>query len=179
MEGAGIIKIAVIGAESTGKTALCTGLATHYNTMWVPEYAREYFNHSDIYNYTLNDLETIAHRQLETEEELLPRARRFMFCDTNLLTLKIWAVLEFGKVPPFIEEQLALRKYDHYLITNNDIPWQADPQRLNKFSRDLILEMNKKEVVAVGLPYTVIMGAEEQRIKNAIAQLDRIFKTGK
>ena len=67
MEKDPIIKIAVIGAESTGKSELCAALAKHYNTVWVPEYAREYFNHSDIYNYTLKDLELIAKKQIELE----------------------------------------------------------------------------------------------------------------
>ena len=60
MESRSIKKIAIIGAESTGKTQLCQDLALHFNTHWVPEYAREYFNNSDIYNYSLNDLEQIA-----------------------------------------------------------------------------------------------------------------------
>jgi nicotinamide riboside kinase len=37
-----IKKIVVIGPESTGKSTLCEKLASHYNTLWVPEFAREY-----------------------------------------------------------------------------------------------------------------------------------------
>ena len=74
-----IRRIGIIGAESTGKTALCEALANHYNTVWVPEYARKYFNDSEIYNYSLEDLVKIAHRQLVLEEEFLPNANRFLF----------------------------------------------------------------------------------------------------
>ena len=37
-----IIKVVLFGPESTGKTTLSRQLAKHYNTKWVPEYAREY-----------------------------------------------------------------------------------------------------------------------------------------
>src|SRR5215213_3373828 len=96
-----IRRIGVIGAESTGKTALCEALAKHYKTVWVPEYAREYFNDSDIYNYSLDDLVKIAERQIKSEEECELIANRFLFCDTTLITLKIWAELEFEQVPAF------------------------------------------------------------------------------
>src|SRR5688572_24969104 len=119
MEKKDICKIGIVGAESTGKTTLCEKLAAHYNTVWVPEYAREYFNNSDIYNYTLEDLIAIAKKQISMEEELLEKANKILFCDTTLITLKIWAELEFEMVPLLITEQLGKIKYDHYLITDN------------------------------------------------------------
>ena len=39
-----IKRIAITGPESTGKSELAKGLAEHYHTLWVPEYAREYLN---------------------------------------------------------------------------------------------------------------------------------------
>lgn len=39
---ANIIKIVLFGPESTGKTTLSKQLARHYNTVWAPEFAREY-----------------------------------------------------------------------------------------------------------------------------------------
>ncbi len=174
MAESSIIKIAVIGPESTGKTSLCEALAQHYQTVWVPEYAREYFNGSDIYNYTLEDLVIIAKKQLELEQGLLGKARRFLFCDTTLITLKIWAELEFQQTPAFIEEHLKKTKYDHYFITDTQLPWIADGLRQNKHSRELLLEMNIKEVDAIGAPYTLISGTENKRIENAIVALEKI-----
>jgi GTPase SAR1 family protein len=37
-----IIKIALFGPESTGKTTLATQLADYFETAWVPEFARDY-----------------------------------------------------------------------------------------------------------------------------------------
>ena len=36
-----MIKVVVLGPESTGKSSLCAQLADHYKTGWVKEYARE------------------------------------------------------------------------------------------------------------------------------------------
>lgn len=171
-----IKKIGIIGAESTGKTELCEALAKHYNTIFVPEYAREYFNDSDIYNYTLEDLVIIAKKQIELENDLIKRANKFLFCDTTLITLKIWAELEFKKVPAFIEEQLLKQDYDYYLITNNDIAWTPDPLRQNKYSRDLLFEMNETEVKKFNMPYSIISGVRNQRLKNAIEVVNKKFK---
>lgn len=167
-------KIAVIGAESSGKTWLCEALAAHYNTVWVPEYAREYFNDSDIYNYTLVDLERIARRQLEMEEEALKNARRFLFCDTTLITLKIWAELEFQTTPPLISQQLDRVSYDHYFITNNEIAWAADPLRQNKHSRELLMRMNEEEVKRTGIPWSIVKGTDRQRLEDTICVIDAL-----
>lgn len=171
----GVKKIAVIGAESSGKTWLCEALAEYYKTAWVREYARDYFNDSDIYNYTLDDLEIIAKKQLELENETIKQASHFLFCDTTLITLKIWAELEFQHTPPFIKEHLDLVKYDHYFITNNDIPWEDDPLRQNKHSRELLFQMNEREVVRSGIPYSVVSGLNEERLNFAVKKLDSLF----
>jgi NadR type nicotinamide-nucleotide adenylyltransferase len=174
MEKRSCLKIAVVGAESTGKTWLCEALAKHYQTVWVPEYAREYFNDSDIYNYTLKDLIAIAKKQIELEELLIKKASRFLFCDTTLVTLKIWAELEFESTPDFIEEHLKKIEYDYYFITDNQIAWEEDALRQNKHSRELLFEMNLMEVQKSGIPYTIISGKDEERLKYAIIALSNL-----
>ena len=36
------LKVVLFGPESTGKTTLARQLANHFDTLWVPEYMREY-----------------------------------------------------------------------------------------------------------------------------------------
>lgn len=168
-----IKKIGVVGAESTGKSWLCEALAQHYKTVWVPEYAREYFNDSDIYNYTLSDLEHIALKQLEMEEQAMNEANGFLFCDTTLITLKIWAELEFQTTPPLIQQGLAQGQYDHYFLTDNQVAWQEDPLRQNKHSRELLFQMNEAELKRSGVPYSVIGGSDGERLLNAVEVMER------
>jgi len=63
-----IKKFVVIGPESTGKSTLCSQLAEHYQTTWVPEYAREYLERNGR-DYSYEDLLTIAKGQIALEEE--------------------------------------------------------------------------------------------------------------
>jgi len=70
-----IKKIVAIGPESTGKSTLCQQLAAHYNTLWCPEYAREYLlTHGVEYSY--DDLLTIAKGQLALEDEIVLAVNR-------------------------------------------------------------------------------------------------------
>jgi NadR type nicotinamide-nucleotide adenylyltransferase len=168
MEKKHIKKVAVIGAESTGKSVLCEQLAKHFSTVWVPEYAREYFNDSDIYNYTLKDLEIIAQRQLALEAEYLQHANTYLFCDTAMITLKIWADLEFGKPSEQLQTLIDQGSYDLYLICDNSVPWQPDTQRLNKFSREMIFDLNREAASLSKIKTVVISGIGRQRLEQAI-----------
>ena len=40
------VRIVLFGPESTGKSTLAEELATHYKTMFVPEYMRQYLQHN-------------------------------------------------------------------------------------------------------------------------------------
>jgi NadR type nicotinamide-nucleotide adenylyltransferase len=171
-----ILKVAVLGAESTGKSWLCENLAARFHTAWVQEYAREYFHDSDIYNYTLRDLEIIAAKQLSLEDESEKKANGILFCDTTLITLKIWAELEFGECPPSVTAKMDKERYALYLITENDVAWETDPLRQNKHSRSLLKEMNMREVISTGMPYVIVAGQEEKRLHAAIAAVDRILR---
>lgn len=171
-----IKRIVLIGAESTGKTVLCQQLAKHYNTVFVPEYARTYFEEHDINNYNTDDLEIIAKKQLELEKEYLPKANKFLFCDTSLITIKIWSTHKFNKVPDFIKQSIKENDYDLSLITNNDIPWVADPQRRNEDLREHLFKQNKHELQKLNVDYKIIKGIGEERLKNTIRIIDELFK---
>jgi nicotinamide riboside kinase len=174
MEAKGSLKIAVIGAESTGKTWLCENLAAHFGALWVPEYARDYFNGSSILNYTQRDLLAIAREQLKMERRMAEKSPELLICDTSLITLKIWAELEFAAVPLFIEEEVKKSNYHHYFITDNEIEWVKDDLRQNKFSREQILELNIREVEALGTSYSIISGRSEERLQNAVRLVEKL-----
>lgn len=171
-----IIKIAVIGAESTGKSTLCSDLARHYSTIFVEEYARVYFEKNDIENYKINDLENIYREQIKNEAIALRNAKRYLFCDTTLITAKIWAEEVFKNVPDYIKVNLTKVEYDLYLVSNNDIPWESDPQRKNQHNRPYILNRNIEELELLKAPYAIIGGLNSERVMNAIKHIDEHFK---
>ena len=96
-----IIRIAITGPESTGKSSLAAELASHYNTVFAPEYAREYLElRKGIYEE--DDLVEIAKGQIKSEKEIERSASRILFCDTELLVIKLWATHKYKKVDPEI-----------------------------------------------------------------------------
>lgn len=170
-------KIAILGAESTGKTELSIQLAKHYHTVCVPEYARDYFDVHDINHYTIADLDAIAKKQLELESELLPKAKRLLICDTTLITIKIWSAYQFNKISELISSSIRGNDYDLYLICNNDVAWTEDPQRRNPELRDHLLKWNMHELIKLNSDYHLIEGTGEEKLRNAIRIIDAHFST--
>jgi NadR type nicotinamide-nucleotide adenylyltransferase len=162
-------KIVVIGPESTGKSTLSKSIAEYFKCPWVPEYAREYLEKLKG-QYTYDDLLEIAKGQINEEEKAIKKTENLLICDTDLHVIKVWSQHKFGKVHSWVEEQITKRKYDLYLLTDIDIPWQDDPQREHPEpeQRKYFLEIYRKVVIDSGLPYKEISGSVEERRKKSI-----------
>lgn len=166
-------KIAIIGPESTGKTWLAERLAAHFGEPFVPEYAREYLNEHGP-DYIKEDLLKIAQGQIALEDERSEKASHFLFCDTNLVVLKIWSDFKFNETDPWIEGQLKTRKYDHYFLTDIDLPWEQDPQREHPHQREYLYGLYQNYLTEKGLEFSTISGHGEDRITSAIESILRI-----
>ena len=58
-----MIRVVVIGAESSGKTTLCEDLSKHYSIPFISEYARTYLEENGS-EYELDDVQFMAQGQL-------------------------------------------------------------------------------------------------------------------
>ena len=162
-----ILRVAVTGPESTGKSELAEALARQFNTVWVPEYSREYLE--DIKRpYTYIDILAIARGQYEKEQKMLDEASRMIFCDTEFIVSKIWCDEKFGKCHPWIQEMINKAPYDLYLLCDTDLQWEADPLRENPYDRDRLLDLYKHELDSRNLPYALISGKGTARVEMAI-----------
>lgn len=122
-------RIVIIGPESTGKSTLSRKLAEYYQTVWVPEYAREYLLKNGI-QYSYNDLLTVAKSQLAQEDRLAATARnKLLFVDTDMYVMKVWCEFVFDACHHWILDRIAERPYDLYLLCNTDLPWVEDELR--------------------------------------------------
>lgn len=182
-------KVVVIGPEATGKSTLCEGLAAHYGTLWVPEYAREFLLQNGTH-YTYNDLLTIAQGQQALEEKTATKLVNQnpkseirnpstpnpqlptipLIIDTNQYVMKVWSEVVFGTCHPWILKQAAISNYNLYLLCNVDLPWVQDGLREQpdpEMRQRLFLEY-KDILVNDGTPWAVISGSGEERLSNAI-----------
>jgi NadR type nicotinamide-nucleotide adenylyltransferase len=173
-----IIRIALIGPESTAKSTLAAQLAAHYGTVWVEEYAREYLAAMKT-RYRSGDIEKIAKEQLRREKELLKDAKDLLFADTELILAKVWHDDLFGTAPGWFSEAIAENKYDLYLLTYPDLPWEEDPLRENPHRRELLFKWYKKELEMIGARYAVITGKGQARLENSITAVDFLLKAKK
>ncbi len=164
-------KIAIVGPESTGKSQLAEQLAKHNNTKWVPEYAREYLENLGR-PYHQGDLLEIAKGQIKLEDKIAEKTRDLLFCDTNLIVLKIWSDHSYGETDKWILDQLQKRHYDYYLLTDIDLPWEPDLLREHPDMRGYFFKKYEDYLINSNLPFSFVCGQGEERFKNALTCLN-------
>ena len=168
-----IIRIALIGPESTGKTTLANQLADHYKTVWVREFARDYVAKLNR-KYTYEDVLQCITMQAAEEKEALTSAHRFLFADTELILHKIWLWDVFKTYPPELDEEINKIAYDLYLLLYPDLPFVEDPVRENPHRRMYFFELYKQELEKRNLPFKLIKG--DHRFQKAVEHIDSRFK---
>lgn len=170
-----IYKVAITGPESTGKSTIAKALAAHFNTSWVPEYARDYIKKLDR-PYQKEDLLKIAEGQLAQESELAKSANSYLFCDTELLVIKIWYEYKYGMANPYIIEQYHQTHYDLYLLMDIDLPWHYDPQREHPEKRRFFFDWFESELIRKKSNYMIVHGSHEERLQNAIQTVNQMLR---
>ena len=172
----GCKKIVIIGPESTGKSTLCEGLAAHYHTAWVREYAREYLEEHGM-GYSYETLSTIAGGQLALEEKGAERARDLLFIDTDLYVIKVWSEYVFGRCEAWILDEIVRRKYDAYLLCNTDLPWADDPLREypDPGIRERLYHIYKDLLINQSVPWAEVSGVADQRLGRAIEAVEGLL----
>jgi NadR type nicotinamide-nucleotide adenylyltransferase len=164
-------KVAIVGPESTGKTFLAAKLANYYKCLWVPEYAREYLERLH-QPYSRYDVEQIARAQIEYEDVLASESEKILICDTNLLVIKIWMEHKYDDCPKWVEKEIKNREYALHLLLSPDIPYKDDPLREHPEMREYFFKKYETLLLSLKMPYTVISGKYQQRLKKAIEVID-------
>ena len=173
------IKVVLFGPESTGKTTLAQQLALHYNSLWVPEFSREYAEKKLTHKkpLTTKDVLPIAVGQMKLENSLAKREKKVLFCDTNVLETKVYSTYLYnGYCPELLEKSIQESTYHLYLLTATDIPWEYDIVRSSDANRQKMFAYFENTLKSYGFPHTVINGSETNRLKQAIKQVDLVLK---
>ncbi len=168
-------RIAIVGAESSGKTTLCHDLASHFAAAWLPEFAREYFEQKNSLNYDIEDIVRIGAEQLR-REQIHPA--KLLFCDSNLLINRIWAEVRFGRCPEWITQHYRPHDYLLHLLPTPDIPWEPDPLRENPHDREALFDRYQQALIDTGCPYLVVTGTRDERVQQVVQELRRLLPQG-
>lgn len=174
-------RVCVVGAESTGKTTLAQDLAEHFETVWVPEYGREYSERKLAaeggYDFRPEEFAHIAARQCELEEEAARRANRILICDTDAFTTGVWHRRYLGARSPEVEGIAARhRRPDLYLLTDIDTPFEQDGTRDGEHVREWMHEVFEAELRAQGRPFRPVRGTREGRLRQSVGYIKELLK---
>jgi len=164
-------RIAMLGAESSGKSTLCEALARRHGTIWVPEYLREFVDSMGRVPFE-QDQFGIARSQLEREDEAALRARDYLFCDTTPLMTLLYSRVYWGRVDAQLEALARRHDYALTVVTAPDTPWMPDGlQRESEAVRDQVHGLVLAELEARGIPYLLVRGELPQRLRQVESAL--------
>ena len=152
-------RIAFTGPESCGKTTIAKRFAAHVEGSYVEEFARTYLEQRTGQSDE-SDLLTIAQGQWALWKE----PNGILIADTEMLVLKVWSEVRFGRTDAFIEEALKTQNFDHYFLCYPDLPWEPDPLREHPEKRLELFDLYRDKLRALNFPFTVLKGSIDQRL---------------
>jgi nicotinamide riboside kinase len=172
--------IAIVGAESTGKTVLAAALAdrlaaeTRLACVAVPEWLRLWCEREQ--RVPRQDEQRAIAEQAWVHIEDAQRAHDVVIADTTPLMIAVYSLLLFGddSVVSFAVD--CQRRCAATLLTAVDLPWVADglfrdgPQvqgPVNAITRRLLDEH--------GLAYSIVAGAGPARLEHALDAVTPLF----
>ncbi len=170
-----VIRVVVTGSECTGKTTLAEALAAHYETVWVPEYAREYVRERGAAP-GYEDVDAIARGQIALEDEKAIAAARLLVQDTDLLSTVVYSHHYYGDCPEWVEAALLERAADLYLLSYIDVPWIPDgDQRDRGDRREEMHALFRGALKNRRLHFGEFSGPGRERLEAAAAEVDRLL----
>ena len=164
-------RIALLGAESTGKTALAQGIQAHFQargipTALVPEYLRTW---CDAAGRTPRPEEQQGIAQEHARQATASTHARLLVADTTPLMVAVYSDYLFGdrSLYPFALEHQ--RSYHLTLLTGLDLPWVADGlQRDGAHVREPVDALVRAALDGAGIPYHIVYGSGTARLENAL-----------
>jgi len=164
-------RVAVLGAESSGKSTLCEALARRHGTVWVPEYLREFVDMMGRVPVE-GDQFGIARTQRDREDAAAAQAQGVLFCDTTPLMTALYSRVYWGRVDAQLEELARVHDYALTLVTATDTPWTPDGlQRESEEVRELVHRMVLAELQERGIRFLLVSGDLPQRLRQVEAAL--------
>ena len=176
-------RVVLIGAESTGKTTLTSDLAAALDTLWLPEYGREYWERKmargEPNTWRTEEFAEIAREQCRRENAAARLCNRVLVCDTDSFATRVWHHRYIGDWSSVVDAIAAQhRQPDLYLLTDVRTPFVQDGTRDGERIRDWMHKTFVEQLVAHRRPFLELEGSRSQRLADAAAAVERMCRGG-
>jgi HTH-type transcriptional regulator, transcriptional repressor of NAD biosynthesis genes len=174
-----IINVVFLGAPSTGKTTIAERMAAEYQTVWMPEYGREYWQEHQVdRRLSLEQLTAIAEGHVQREDQLILSANQFLFSDTNPITTFIFSLYYHQCVSHKLEELVigAQSRYDLFFLCDVDIPYDDTWDRSGDGARIILQKQTIGHLLTRKIPFIVLSGDLEARVTKVKQTLSKFQK---
>jgi nicotinamide riboside kinase len=170
--------VALLGAESTGKTTLAGALREAllregHDAVVVPEYLREF---CDAQRRTPRPDEQRAIADEQSRRiEAAARSHALVIADTTALMIAVYSDQVFGDAALYAPAEAAhAAGCDLTLLTALDLPWQADGlQRDGPQVREPVDTKVRAALQRAAVPYSLVFGSGDARVQAALACVQR------
>lgn len=173
-------KVVVIGTESCGKSTLVRNLASLYNTTYVEEFGRTYYEKlGGCEGITMpSDYPEIAFEHKYHEKKQLEKANKVLFVDTEALVTQYFSIAYLGKRQPILDEVAKLQQYDLWLFLEPDVKWVDDGTR--SFGEQQVRERNnvilKSLLEEHRIPFISISGNYQKRLEQSVHLVNELVE---
>lgn len=168
--------VAIIGAESTGKSALAAALQARLAETGEPltrvdEYLRE-FCEREARTPLQHEQPAIAAEQTR-RIAAAAATHELVIADTTALMTAVYSELVFGDRSLYVQALRDHARADLTLLTALDLPWVADGlQRDGPQVRAPVDRALRAALLAGGLPFSIVAGQGEARVQQALRSID-------
>jgi len=168
-----VIKVVLLGTESTGKSTLTQQLAQHYNCSLVSEAGRDIIDDSN--EFSFNDLHLVATEHAKRIDEAVLGESPLIIIDTDIHITKSYAQFIFEKELDVDDDIIKSNQANLYLYLGDDAPYMQDGTRLNQIERNF-LDLSHREILQRHKIDTIeIWGNWTNRFDRAVKEIDSLL----
>jgi len=175
--------VVLLGAESTGKSTLAEALAKRLNTVFVPEFGRDFWMQHRRADGTLSpdQLVELAQEHRRREEAAALEANRILVVDTDARTTRQYARwYHEGSVPAALDRLAddATTRSALTVLCGDDMPYFDDGTRAGVERRTTAQQEIRAELMRSGADWIETHGEVAARIEQVVGALqERAFLT--
>jgi len=164
--------VAIVGAESTGRTTLAMALrdaliATGRNAVVVPEYLREFCEQHARTPWPQEQAGIAAEQTRRIDEAAA--THDIVIADTTALMVAVYSEHVFGDCSLHAHAEALQRGCDLTLLTALDIPWGPDGhQRDGPHTREPVDALLRAALQRAQVGYAVVLGSGHKRLAAAL-----------